>query len=212
MLVVLDFICMVCTKFSPSHLYRWTKGGVTPSFLESSILRSLHSFNFVLFLCWVNQIDSFPKKQKLDLWGKLINMKQSTYYPHKCKMIESVRTKITHLSCLQPHIITQRGGTSVNAFSPSSINSGAQGLRRKALIAVLPLNLRWIIIRTAHMDSNECYYHLTTELWETSRASNCSCGGPPNYSMMFSAEVFTNLEATFSGALKAIAHRFVVCM
>jgi len=35
---------------------------------------------------------------------------------------------------------------------------------------------------------------------------------PKQYSMMFSAEVFTNLEATFGGALKAIAHRFVVCM
>jgi hypothetical protein len=26
MLVVLNFICMVCIKFSPSHLYRWAKG------------------------------------------------------------------------------------------------------------------------------------------------------------------------------------------
>jgi hypothetical protein len=33
-----------------------------------------------------------------------------------------------------------------------------------------------------------------------------------NNSMMFSAEVSTNLEATFSGALKAIAPRLVVCM
>ncbi len=78
------------------------------------------------------------------------------------------------------------------------------------------------------MNSNECCNHLTT----TPSPSNITCNVPSlrrNYEklpeqvtvvvevpqtivMMFSAEVFTNLEATFSGALKAIAHRFVVCM
>jgi hypothetical protein len=46
-----------CPKSSPSHLCRWAKGGGgTPTCKESSILGSLHSFNFVLQ--WAN-----PKKQ-----------------------------------------------------------------------------------------------------------------------------------------------------
>jgi hypothetical protein len=63
----------------------------------------------------------------------------------------------------------------VNAFSPSSINSGAQGLRRKALIVVLPLILWWIIIRAAHMNSNECCNRLTTNF---PSPGNITCSVP----------------------------------
>jgi hypothetical protein len=58
---------MFCPKSSPSHLIGGPKGKALHLSIESSILGSLHSFNF--FLQWANQTGPLQKKEKLDLWG-----------------------------------------------------------------------------------------------------------------------------------------------
>jgi len=73
---------LICFAQSPSLLtyIGGPKGEALDLCIESSILGSLHSFNF--FWTWTNQIDSLPpKKKKVGLMRhpQLINMKQNKY-------------------------------------------------------------------------------------------------------------------------------------
>ncbi len=53
---------MFCPKSSPSHLYRWAKGGGTPSFHRIFYFGGA-SIVSTLFLGWANQIGSLKKKK-----------------------------------------------------------------------------------------------------------------------------------------------------
>jgi hypothetical protein len=57
---------LICFAHSPpllTYIGR-PKGEALHLFIESSLLGSLHSFNFSFFLSWANQIGSLPKKKK----------------------------------------------------------------------------------------------------------------------------------------------------
>jgi hypothetical protein len=76
---------MFSPKSSPSHLYRWAKGGGTHLSVESSILGSLHSFNFFFFFFFAmgqsNWLISKRKKVGLVRHPQLVNYETEISIP-----------------------------------------------------------------------------------------------------------------------------------